>query len=139
MKYFKLDQTVYHPVYGEGLVISTKHDFMDCKILVQFKKSTISFREDGSDYHTRVIVLSQNPIPEIVNKPLEDIYIPFTFEDRDLLRGKWIRQKGNDIWETMIIFINRDSAGVDGGMYYSYKELLDKFEFVDGKSCGKLG
>ena len=39
----------------------------------------------------------------------------------------------------MIIFINNTKIGVDNGMYYSYEELLEKYEFVDGKPCGKLG
>jgi hypothetical protein len=135
MKYFKLDQTVYHPVYGEGLVISTKHDFMDCKILVQFEKSSISFREDGSDYHTRAIVLSQNPIPEIVNKSLEDVYIPFTFKD-DLI-GKQIISKDNSC-KGIITYQNKDNIKLSD-VFHSYGYILDKYEFIDGKPCGKLG
>ena len=135
MKYFKLDQTVYHPIYGEGLVISTKHDFMDCKILVQFEKSSISFREDGSDYHTRAIVLSQNPIPEIVNKSLEDVYIPFTFKD-DLI-GKQIISKDNSC-KGIITYQNKDNIKLSD-VFHSYGYILDKYEFIDGKPCGKLG
>jgi hypothetical protein len=135
MKYFKLDQTVYHPVYGEGLVISTKHDFMDYKILVQFEKSSISFREDGSDYHTRAIVLSQNPIPEIVNKSLEDVYIPFTFKD-DLI-GKQIISKDNSC-KGIITYQNKDNIKLSD-VFHSYGYILDKYEFIDGKPCGKLG
>ena len=139
MKYFKLNQTVYHPVYGEGEVISINHDFMDCRILVKFKKSTISFREDGSDYHTKAIVLSQTPIPEIVNKPLEDTYIPFTFEDRELLRGKWIRSNNHkNTSESVIMYLSETRVATeDSG--YSYSQLLEMCEFLDGKPCGKLG
>lgn len=133
-KYFKLNQTVYHPVYGEGVI-----KYIDSSLSVKFEETTVYFTLDGRIKHTERVVLSQNPISEIINKPLEDTYVPFTFEDRELLRGKWIKEKGNDIWETMVIFINRDKIGVDGGMYYSYKELLERFVFIDGKPCGKLG
>ena len=135
-KYFKLNQTVYHPIHGEGKVISPYLN--KYPVSVQFKHKEVAFTEDGREEHEEPITLSQTPIPEIVNKPLEDTYVPFTFEDREFLKGKWIREKGNTIWETMIIFINHAKVGVDGGMYYSYEELLNRFEFVDGKVCGKL-
>ena len=88
MKYFKLNQTVYHPVYGEGEVIDINLS-MNYPILVKFQEDSYTFTIDGkNDVTSSKITLSQNPIPEIVNKPLEDTYIPFTFEDRELLRGK---------------------------------------------------
>ncbi len=137
MEYFKLNQTVYHPIYGEGKVIDINLS-MNYPILVKFQEDNYTFTIDGkNDVTSSKITLSQNPIPEIVNKSLEDTYIPFTFQDRELLRGKWIKQKDNPIWETMIIFINNTNIGVDNGMYYSYEELLKTMEFIDGTPCGK--
>jgi len=136
MKYFKLNQTVYHSIYGEGEVISTNHDFIDCPILVKFKNTSVSFTEDGKDYHSKLIVLSQNPIPEIVNKPLEDEYVPFTWEDRELLRGEWIRKKESKS-EYLITYFYDKGVGTDNDTF-SYELLLNEYEFVDGKPCGKL-
>ena len=136
MKYFKLNQTVYHPTYGEGKVISTNHGFMDCPILVQFKNTSVSFTEEGRDYLSKLIVLSQTPIPEIVNKPLEDEYIPFTWEDRELLKGKWIKHKKRKE-EYLINYF--DNAGIKiNDEYFIYSDLYTYYEFVDGKPCGKL-
>ena len=64
-------------------------------------------------------------------------YIPFTFEDRKLLRGKWIKFKKEINCEILINFINVWKVGVDGN-YYNYPELLDNFTFLDGTPCGKL-
>lgn len=137
MKYFKLNQTVYHPIYGEGEVISTNYDFLNCPILVQFKNTNVSFAEDGEDYQSKLIVLSQNPIPEIVNKPLEDDYIPFTFEDKELLRGKWIQRKG-DKFELQITGFSENGVLASSFGYMSFELLLKEYEFLDGKVCGKL-
>lgn len=140
MKYFKLNQTVYHPVLGEGIVVEIdENEDERYPITVKFGDNYRSFTLEGIYDNNQPITLSQNPIPKIVNTPLKDEYIRFTFKDRELLKGKWIRLKENPIWETMIIFINDKEVGVDNAMYYSYEELLERFEFSDGKPCGKLG
>lgn len=140
MKYFELGQTVYHPVYGEGKVDDTENNSTH-PIGVNFEDNYSTFTLDGREDKDEPITLSQNPIPEIVNKPLEDTYIPFTFEDKDFLRGRWIRLKDNSIWEAQIIFINNHKIGilVNSATYISYEDLLNGYEFLDGKPCGKLG
>ena len=63
----------------------------------------------------------------------EPKYIPFTFEDRDELRGKWVRRK--DTGDEM--FIDRiDDRGVCS--HYSYLRALAALEFLDGTPFGKL-
>jgi hypothetical protein len=135
MKYFKLNQTVYHPVYGKGEVTNTNFENEIYPIIVKFMSFTVSFTEDGRQFEGHPISLSQNPIPEIVNKPVEE-YVRFTFEDRELLRGQWVRRKISKE-EFMIIYLGQLKVGVDGN-YYTYQELFGDFEFIDGKPCGKL-
>ena len=134
MKYFKLNQTVYHPIYGEGKVIDINLS-MNYPILVRFQEDNYTFTIDGkNDVTSFKIALSQNPIPEIVNKPLEDTYIPFTFED-DLL-GKHIKNKKGD---RKGIITHQNKSGIyPGDLFVPYEHLLTYWEFADGKPCGKL-
>src|SRR5690625_4566251 len=62
----------------------------------------------------------------------EPKYIPFTFEDREELRGKWIRRKG--INDELVIY-NISEEGVNA---YTWKEALEAIEFLDGTPFGKL-
>lgn len=70
-------------------------------------------------------------------------YIPFEWEDREQLRGKWVKHKNSD-YEAQITGLN---------MYYNNKlivilsnvetsvigiELLEMYTFLDGTPCGKL-
>jgi len=136
MKYFKLGQTVYHLVYGKGeVILSAKVTSEIYPIIVKFMSYTVSFTLDGRENKNESITLSQNPIPEIINKPVDE-YMPFTFEDRELLRGQWVRRKVSKE-EFMIIYIGQLKVGLDGN-YYTYQELFEDFEFIDVKPCGKL-
>jgi hypothetical protein len=65
--------------------------------------------------------------------------VPFTFEDRDEFRGKWVRYKGQ-LEEYLILTIGKDSAlilGTDGTYQTSYSSMFDRMEFIDGKPFGK--
>lgn len=133
MKYFKLNQKVYHPVYGEGKVISPYLD--KYPVSVQFKYKEIAFTEDGREEHKESITLSQTPIPEIVNKPLEDIYIPFTLGEDLLYKSVISKDKS-----CKGVIIYQDENKIILGIYnISYEDLLKEYEFLDGKPCGKLG
>ena len=134
MKYFKLNQTVYHPVYGKGKVENIT-EFLKYSVKVQFHNHDwYSFTKDGRLVENQPITLSQTPIPEIVNKPLEDEYIPFTFED-DLL-GEYIEHK-KDRRKGIVTY--QGHAGVyTGDTFISYKDLLNHWQFTDKKPCGKL-
>lgn len=62
----------------------------------------------------------------------EPKYIPFTFEDREELRGKWIRRKSiND----EIVIYNLSKTRVNG---FTWDQSLEEFEFLDGSPFGKL-
>ena len=134
MKYFKDGQTVYHSIYGQGVVISTSHS-KDFPIFVDFGDNAASFTNEGCEHIDEPITLSQNPIPEIVNVPLEENCVPFTFEDRELLRGQWVREKISEE-ESMISYVSNKGVCINGS-YYTYEELFRDFEFVDGKPCGR--
>lgn len=72
---------------------------------------------------------------ECLEKVVEE-WIPFTFEDRELFKGKWVKGK-NSTWEVVINFINDEKIGIDG-CYYTYQDFFDKYEFLDKTPCGKL-
>jgi len=69
----------------------------------------------------------------------EKKYVPFTWEDRDLLRGRWIKSKEDDK-ELMIIGFSKEEVFLihtDQGDIY-HKGVLDFYTFLDGTPCGKL-
>lgn len=70
-EYFEVGQTVYCALFGKGIVISTNYSQL-YPIQVKFNQGdlTRSFTFDGRLGATTNITLSQNHIPEIVNKPL---------------------------------------------------------------------
>ena len=136
MKYFKEGQTVYHPIYGEGVVYRI-NEFEEYPIVVEFENYKITFTTDGRHILDKPISLSQNTSLVIANKPFVDNYIHFTFEDRELLRGQWVRKKRSKEEESMIIYIGEHKVETDGN-YYTYQYLFEDFEFINGKPCGKL-
>lgn len=69
--------------------------------------------------------------------PKKKKLVPFTWEDREMLRGKWIRRKEctNEIRITNILFNDKNKELCIN--YISAANLLDKWEFLDGSPCGK--
>lgn len=71
--------------------------------------------------------------PVVIQKKL----VPFTWEDREMLRGKWIRNKerAHEIRITNIFFDRDDKElRIDG---ISAVNLFNKWEFLDGSPFGK--
>ena len=66
-------------------------------------------------------------------EPYKEEMIPFTFEDRDLFRGKWVRQKDGER-EFMVDLISKKYAFE----VTTYEEAFQHFEFIDGTPFGKL-
>lgn len=67
-------------------------------------------------------------------------YIPFTREDRDFLRGKWVTNDKGDEYQ-IIGFKNkiwRDWIIVGQNISLSPDTLLKYYTFLNGKPCGKL-
>lgn len=72
-------------------------------------------------------------------EPCKEQFVPFTWEDRDLFRYKWIKTK-NGFNEHKINFIGKAStvscANWDEEEYLS--SLFESHEFIDGTPFGKL-
>lgn len=62
-------------------------------------------------------------------------YVPFTFEDREIFRGKWITNEKEG--EFLITYIGLEHVGTDSNGY-TYQELFENWTFIDGTPCGKL-
>lgn len=71
---------------------------------------------------------------DLFNKELG--YVPFTFEDRDQFRDRWIRNKAFG-FEYKIIGIVDNTIKITG---YSctYEQAFKEFTFIDGTPFGKL-
>jgi hypothetical protein len=66
--------------------------------------------------------------------------VKFTFDDREELRGKWVREKyaHSQEWQISVISKNgvSESIGVQAPSY-TYEQALEELEFIDGKPFGK--
>ena len=59
-------------------------------------------------------------------------YIPFTFEDAEILMGKVVKHKtANHLAAITSCFNETTNMG-------GYKKLLEDYTFLDGSPCGKL-
>ena len=61
------------------------------------------------------------------------MYVPFTWEDRDLFRGKWVRSKDGER-EFMVDLISKKYAFE----VTTYEEAFEHYEFIDKTPFGKL-
>lgn len=73
----------------------------------------------------------------------EPKYRPFTWEEREELRGRYIREKSNRTTENIItsLYLDRNQVfkiGYENSRYITAQKLLDSYEFIDGSPCGKL-
>ena len=59
-------------------------------------------------------------------------YTPLTFEDRDGLRGKWVKRKDSGS-EGIIYHMSKTHINK-----YTWKQALEILEFIDGTPFGKL-
>ena len=63
-------------------------------------------------------------------------YKPFTFEDREMFRGKWVKHK-KFAFECQIACVHASGVGFQKEEYTSFKDFFDNYEFIDGVPCGK--
>jgi hypothetical protein len=70
-------------------------------------------------------------------EPYKEEFVPFTFEDRDLFRDRWVRRKETKD-EYKIIQIQVDSLDVGVGSLFNYAMAFERLEFIDGSVFGKL-
>ncbi|MGL5913090.1 MAG: hypothetical protein ACRCZB_02910 [Bacteroidales bacterium] len=64
------------------------------------------------------------------------MYNPFTFEDREILRNKWVCF--HDLTDNGMITGITETWVQIFGESISYDELLSNYVFLDGSPCGKL-
>jgi hypothetical protein len=63
-------------------------------------------------------------------------YVPYTWDDRDELRGRWYRKKGDNVEVLVTHLTKRDSTDVSINSWSSDSFLLC-CEWLDGTPCGK--
>ena len=63
--------------------------------------------------------------------PEEKKYRPFTFEDRELFLGRWVKNKNNNTEIALNIISLTTVENCD------YEFLLSNYTFLDGSPCGK--
>lgn len=136
-KYFKVGQKVYSHEFGEGLIVSISDFETTHPIQVEFIQYGLeTFTFDGRYRNGYEISLSTTPLQPIINKPLKDDYVPFTYDDAELFLGKIVK-KNKDNYTLLIIGANEQGVILTNDFYY-YKDLFETFSFLDGKPCGKL-
>lgn len=73
----------------------------------------------------------------LVEEPKGKMYRPYTWEEREQLRGKWIKRKDNakDGEKLVIIlYVTNDDLFMINNMNSEY--VLDNYEFLDSSPCG---
>lgn len=104
-----------------------------------FKDGVICVLREDEEYYGEGD--SFNTVKYNCHKPIpQKKYIPFTLNDKDMLRGKWVMRKGYS-GEYEIIGLDCDHVRIPTHVensIYAYRELLEDFLFVDGTSCGKI-
>ncbi len=67
-------------------------------------------------------------------------YVPYTWADREELRGRWFRRKTKESWQTNYERLVCFFYLIDGHFYVNSirnDELLNEYEWLDGTPCGK--
>lgn len=66
-------------------------------------------------------------------------YVPFTWEDRDLFRDKWVRpKKGSNEHRINFISDNETVSCANWKEPTTLTDLFEHYEFIDGSIFGKL-
>lgn len=69
--------------------------------------------------------------------PKKKKLVPFTWEDREMLRGKWVKQKNSNYEICLCSFLwdyDRQHLLING---ITASDFLNTWEFLDGSPCGK--
>jgi hypothetical protein len=98
--------------------------------------------EEGDEYfHTcirvwLIAIESEQCKDRIYRRRIAPQYVPYTWDDREELRERWFKQKGDVLYERKVynIAVERSELFIDG---WEAKEFLQKCEWLDGSPCGK--
>ena len=73
-------------------------------------------------------------------EPKPPQYVPYTWEDREELRGRWYRRKSEKSEEmiTNLDFVSRYEQYVFEIDSYTAAEFLENCEWLDSTPCGKV-
>jgi len=68
-------------------------------------------------------------------------YRPFTWKERGLLRGRWVRSKSVKNFEYIITNLclekeNIFKIALEDSPFMTAQKFLDSYEFIDGTPCG---
>ena len=77
-----------------------------------------------------------DPIERYRIKP-EPRLVPFTFEDRELLKGKWITGRVSKTFEAQIVSISLEGVVLGNANGANFTMFLERYNFLDGTRCGK--
>ncbi len=66
----------------------------------------------------------------------EPEYIPFTFDDKEQLKGRWIKMIGSGDYLITVTF--KEGICITDGSTIYYERLLEEYIFDDGSPCGKV-
>lgn len=130
---------------------------------MKIENRLVEVSDNGLNWHKRVFVCKKNDRylvwgdattlqrAEEINhtcswKHMREIsefkYRPFTWEDRNLVKGKWIRPKTRVKSEKLITNVFKSTEGwfyvFSDGTALRADTLLKDYEFADGTSCGVL-
>ncbi len=139
-KYFKAGDEVFSKRYGIGEVISSSSNRLGKDYPIEVKTETganLMFTEDGKTYPTNkeIDLYQLDKVSFQENEKIKDEYIPFTYEDYNLLMGKWIKHK--NVEEILAIVSVQKNSIITGESYVTYENLLKYYEFSNGDPCGK--
>ena len=81
---------------------------------------------------------------EVLRIKPEPVLVSFTFEDKDLFKGRWVKVKNSyvgsgslnkivNVNSTGVVYINANGSIIKK----TYEELLEQCSFEDNSSCGK--
>lgn len=113
-----------HTYRKKGQVFKIDDILQGC---IYYKKSIGSIDLNSWRYATKEEIFHYQKKNEIE-------YVPFEWEDREQLRGKWVYDNMDDVEFTITNFNNQYKTA--NGL--SFDHLLKNCEFLDGSVCGKL-
>lgn len=120
------DYVKVSPDFNEGKFIVHNHMANYKWVVCGTSNTYIIIKFDEFTYHVPV---------EYLKKIKIDI-VPFTFEDREMFRGKWVKNKvcNKKEWQITSITIEKIMVGDD---WLTYEEAFEQLEFIDGTPFGK--
>jgi hypothetical protein len=94
---------------------------------------TVSKKEQMLSY----LLYCPSSIKEVIFKRKDPTYRPFTWGEREQLRGKWLKNK--EALSEMIctrMYRNHDSVFETTKGTWSFRQIFEQFTFLDGSPCG---